>query len=80
AWELSVNRKLQQVHHNIIVSTLNKVDSGQKSESDGFEDDLFSSSSDDDKENQDKKTFQKGQNNLQSCEPTEYVDEVDQCI
>jgi hypothetical protein len=60
-WELSINRKLQQVHHNVIVSTLNKVDGDHKSESDGFEDDLLASSSDDDEENQDKKTFRKRQ-------------------
>ncbi|CAF1144509.1 unnamed protein product [Rotaria sordida] len=75
-WKISVDRKLDQVHHNIIASTSDKVDGSQKSESDGFEDDLLSSSSDDDEENQDKKTFHKGQ----SCEQTENVDEVDQCI
>ena len=52
-WELSVFRKLQQVHRNTIVTALNNVDSGKKSESDTSEDEgstTTTSSSEDEEE------------------------------
>ncbi len=39
-WKLLVNHKLQQMYPNAIVSTLNNVASGQKSESDDSEEEL----------------------------------------
>lgn len=59
-WETLVNRKLQQLHPNSIVPTLNNVASSQKSEiNDSPDEDLLISSSNAEKEDEDKTTFQK---------------------
>jgi hypothetical protein len=67
-WELTIFRKLQQVHRNTIVTTLNNVDNGQKSESDASDEEstTTTSSSEDEEqeENKDKNTSEKGHVNI----------------
>jgi len=67
-WEHTVFCKLQQVHRNTIISPLNNVDNGQRSESENSEDEsTISSSSDDDEEgdeDKDKKSPQNGHVNI----------------
>jgi hypothetical protein len=64
-WELSVLRKLQQVHRNTIITALNNVESGKKSEGDTSEEEsttTISSSEDEEEEQEENKDKQPTQN------------------
>ncbi len=67
-WELTVLSQLQHVHRNTIISPLNNIDNGQKSESENSENELTPSTSDedeeDDEEDKDKKSNQNGHVNI----------------
>ncbi|CAF3527387.1 unnamed protein product [Rotaria sordida] len=82
-WEHMVLRKLQQVHRNGITSTLNNVDSSQKSESEISSEVSTASSSEDDEEededNTNKKSIQNEHTHHSSKTTHIYVNIVHQC-
>jgi 16S rRNA C1402 (ribose-2'-O) methylase RsmI len=49
-WELTILRKLQQVHRHVIVSTLNNVDNGEKSDDHNSDEDSSTSEDEDEEE------------------------------
>ncbi|UJR27241.1 hypothetical protein I4U23_008536 [Adineta vaga] len=84
-WELTILRKIQQVHRYAIVSTSNNVDDGHKSEDTTSKDEessITSSDDDDDEDgedNKDQKLSSNGNINPSNKTTEIYVDPVRQC-